>query len=67
MRTNRDIVAGAFPAWMDGTGHVASIFADDMTWEITGRSAASKKYSSTRQFLDEVLRACAPKLPLRAE
>ena len=55
MRTNRDIVAGAFHAWMDGTGYVASIFADDMTWEITGRSAASKKYSSTRQFLDEVL------------
>jgi ketosteroid isomerase-like protein len=26
-----------------------------MTWEITGRSAVSKKYANTQQFLDEVL------------
>jgi ketosteroid isomerase-like protein len=55
MTSNRDIVSDAFHSWMNGTGYVASIFADDMTWEITGRSAASKKYASTQQFMDECL------------
>ena len=55
MPSNRDIVTEAFAAWMNGTGYVASIFADDMTWEIAGKSAASKKYPSTRELLDEVL------------
>jgi uncharacterized protein len=56
MSTNRDIVADAFHAWANGTGYVASIFADDMTWEITGRSVVSKKYANTQEFVDEVLR-----------
>ena len=55
MSSNREIVAGAFRSWADGTGYVGSIFADDMTWEITGRSAASGKFSSTQQFMDDVL------------
>jgi uncharacterized protein len=46
MRSNRDIVTDAFYSWVNGTGYVTSIFADDMTWEITGRSAASKKYAT---------------------
>ncbi len=40
---------------MNGAGYVASIFAEDMTWEITGRSAASGKYANAREFEDEVL------------
>ena len=52
---NREIVTGAFAAWMDGSGSVTSAFADDMTWEIAGNSAASRKYASARQFVDEVL------------
>jgi uncharacterized protein len=52
---NREIVTEAFAAWMNGTAYVTAIFADDMTWEITGRSVASGKYMSTRQFVDEVL------------
>jgi ketosteroid isomerase-like protein len=55
MPSNREIVAGAFAAWMNGTGYVTSIFADDMAWEITGRSAASRKYANTSRFVDEVL------------
>jgi uncharacterized protein len=55
MSSNREIVTDAFRSWMNGTGYVASIFADDMTWEITGRSAVSKKYVTTQRFLDEVL------------
>jgi len=56
MRSNRDIVTDAFQSWANGTGYVTSIFADDMTWEITGRSAVSKKYANAQQFIDEVLR-----------
>jgi ketosteroid isomerase-like protein len=55
MKPNRDIVTDAFRSWANGDGYVASIFADDMTWEITGRSAVSKKYADTQQFIDEVL------------
>ena len=50
MPSNREIVAGAFTAWMNGDGYVASIFADTMTWEITGRSAAAGKFASAREF-----------------
>ncbi len=55
MSSNREIVTDAFRSWANGTGYVASIFAEDMTWEITGRSAASRKYANTQQFLDECL------------
>ena len=55
MTTNREIVADAFAAWSRGEGYVASIFADEMTWEIVGRSQAAGRYGSTQQFMDEVL------------
>jgi len=55
MRSNRQIVSDAFTAWSSGTGYISSIFAPEMKWEIVGRSAASKKYENTQQFVDEVL------------
>ena len=55
MRTNRQIVADAFEAWSRGEGHVSSIFADEMTWEIVGRSRAAGTYGSAQEFGDEVL------------
>jgi ketosteroid isomerase-like protein len=55
VKTNREIVADAFEAWSRGDGYVASIFADEMTWEIVGRSMASGTYRSAQQFNDEVL------------
>jgi uncharacterized protein len=55
MKSNREIVGDAFAAWSAGTGYIAEIFADDMRWEIVGRSATSKKYANTQQFMDEVL------------
>jgi uncharacterized protein len=55
VQSDREIVANAFAAWRDGTGYVTSIFADDMTWEIVGHSAASAKYPNTKAFVDEVL------------
>ncbi len=35
---------------------MSRIFAEDMTWEITGRSAAAGRYRSARHFTEEVLR-----------
>ena len=55
MKTNREIVAEAFDAWSRGAGYVSSIFAEEMTWEIVGRSRAAGRYGSTQQFMDEVL------------
>jgi uncharacterized protein len=54
MKTSREIVA-ASGAWSCGEAYVSSIVADDMTWEIVGRSQASKTYGSAQQFSDEVL------------
>jgi uncharacterized protein len=55
MASNREIVTEAFTAWSNGTGYVTSIFAEDMTWEIVGHSAASRKYANRQEFIDEVL------------
>jgi len=66
MTTNRQIVADAFAAWSRGEGHVASLFAEDMTWEIVGRSRAAGRYGSARQFLDEVLHPFAARFPADA-
>ena len=55
MASNRQIVTEAFEAWSTGTGYVGSIFAEDMTWEIVGHSAASRKYANRQVFIDEVL------------
>jgi ketosteroid isomerase-like protein len=52
---NRELVTQAFAAWSNGTGYVTSIFAADMTWEIVGHSAASRKYAGRQEFVDEVL------------
>jgi uncharacterized protein (DUF302 family)/ketosteroid isomerase-like protein len=54
-RSPRAIAESAFHAWMDGTGHVSTIFADEMTWEIVGESQAAGTYSTTRSFEDDVL------------
>jgi uncharacterized protein len=56
MPSNREIVTNAFAAWMNGTGYVANIFADDMTWEIADESGTARRYASTRELVDEVLR-----------
>ncbi|WP_129789217.1 nuclear transport factor 2 family protein [Promicromonospora panici] len=52
---NREIVAAAFDDWADGNAHVSRIFAEDMTWEITGRSAAAGRYPTRQAFADAVL------------
>jgi len=56
MSSNREIATDAFHAWSRGERYVSSIFAEDMTWEITGRSRAAGNYRSAQHFSDEVLR-----------
>jgi ketosteroid isomerase-like protein len=63
MSANREVVSAAFDAWMAGTAPITGIFADDMTWEIVGRSAASRAYADTEQFVDEVLGPFAERFP----
>lgn len=51
----RSLVTKAFYAWSQGIASITDIFADDLRWEIVGHSAASKRYTSKQQFIDEVL------------
>ena len=66
---NRAIIENAFREWAEGTGHISRLFAEDMTWEIVGRSAASRKYPDAKSFITEVLepfgRRFAPDTPFR--
>ncbi len=65
MPSNREIVTEAFAAWVNGTGYVTSIFADDDTWEITGRSASSRSTRPPVQLVDEVLQPFGARFMLR--
>ena len=52
---NRAIVTAAFEAWRDGSAAISQTFAPEMTWEIVGHSAASRRYANAKEFIDEVL------------
>jgi len=53
--TDKDVIRAAFNAWSAGERPVTGVFADEMTWEITGRSRASRHYGSKTEFVEEVL------------
>jgi uncharacterized protein len=53
---NKALVRDRFAAWADGTGSPFELLAEDATWTITGRSAASKTYPGREAFLREVIR-----------
>lgn len=53
---NKAIVQASFDAWRTGAGSPFELLADNATWTITGRSAASKTYASKEAFLAEVIR-----------
>jgi ketosteroid isomerase-like protein len=55
-RRNLEIVRTGLDAWRDGTGSPYDALADDATWEITGRSLASRTYTSKEDFLANVIR-----------
>jgi uncharacterized protein len=52
---NREIVRRAFDDWSEGRGSISTIFADEMTWEIVGRSAVAGTYATKQDFVDRVL------------
>lgn len=53
---NKAAVQKAFDAWADGTGSPYDLLADNVTWTITGNSAASKSYPSRDAFINEVIK-----------
>lgn len=53
---NKALVEDRFNAWWNGTGNPFELLADEASWTIVGRSAASKTYSSKEEFLREVIR-----------
>jgi ketosteroid isomerase-like protein len=53
---NRALVEASFIAWRSGTGSPFDLLADDATWTIVGRSAASKTYEGREAFMRDVIR-----------
>lgn len=53
---NKATVQKAFDAWAAGTGSPYDLLADNVTWTITGNSAASKAYGSRDAFINEVIK-----------
>jgi uncharacterized protein len=53
---NKAVVQAGFDAWKAGTGSPYDLLADDASWTIVGRSAASKTYPSKEAFISEVIR-----------
>jgi ketosteroid isomerase-like protein len=62
MKSNRQIISDAFAGWAAGTAKITDIFAPEMRWEIVGRSAASRTYGSTKEFVEEVLQPFAARI-----
>jgi ketosteroid isomerase-like protein len=53
--SNREVIRRGFEAWQAGTGPITDVFAPDMVWRIEGHSVASREYTSSQDFIDEVL------------
>jgi ketosteroid isomerase-like protein len=53
--SNRELIRRAFEEWQQGTGVISSVFAPEMMWRIEGHSLASREYTSSQSFIDEVL------------
>ncbi len=54
--TNKATVQKAFDAWAAGTGSPYDLLTDNVTWTITGNSAASKSYGGRDAFINEVIK-----------
>jgi ketosteroid isomerase-like protein len=53
---NRQAIAASFEAWRTGKGGPFELLAEDASWTVVGRSAASGTYSSREAFMREVIR-----------
>jgi ketosteroid isomerase-like protein len=54
--SNKATVQKAFDAWAAGTGSPYDLLAHNLTWTITGNSAASRSYGSRDAFINEVIK-----------
>ncbi|MET0637316.1 MAG: nuclear transport factor 2 family protein [Chitinophagaceae bacterium] len=52
---NKKIIQNAFENWERGQGSFFDLLDDDVEWTITGTSPVSGKYTSRKQFIDEVI------------
>ena len=66
---NNATVESSLKAWAAGTGSPYDLLADDATWTIVGRSAASKTYHGREAFMREVIRPFNARMsaPLKPE
>lgn len=66
---NKATVESSLNAWAAGTGSPYDLLADDATWTIVGRSAASKTYQGREAFMREVIRPFNARMsaPLKPE
>jgi ketosteroid isomerase-like protein len=53
---NLQTVRTGFDAWANGTGSPYEALADEATWEIVGKSVASRVYTSKEDFMANVIR-----------
>lgn len=53
---NKATVQKSFDAWAAGTGSPYDLLADNVSWTITGNSAAAKSYGSRDAFINEVIK-----------
>jgi len=52
---NLELVADGFTRWKNGTGGPFELLTPDAQWTIVGNSVVSKKYTSKKAFIDEVI------------
>jgi uncharacterized protein len=66
---NKATIERSFDAWKNGTGSPYDLLAENASWTIVGRSAASKTYESREAFMRDVIRPFNARMsaPLRPE
>jgi uncharacterized protein len=53
---NKALVQRSFDAWKSGSGSPFDLLAEDVSWTITGNSAAAGTYPTREAFLNAVIR-----------
>ncbi|MCB8882793.1 nuclear transport factor 2 family protein [Acidisoma cellulosilytica] len=56
---NKDKVAEALGAWMNGTGNITDLFADSIRWTIVGGSLIAGTTTGKRVLIDKILQPFA--------
>lgn len=66
---NKKTIEQGFSAWRDGTGSPYDLLAENASWTIVGRSAASRTYQNREAFMRDVIRPFNARMssPLRPE